>query len=85
MNTNALIGQLLVVSERADQNNTQLENERNYICETMEKIQSNFGNQPAGGQMVTNLYYVINNLSAADSALNALRSRIASYIAELRG
>ena len=73
-----------VIYERADKNAQNLERERNYILETMEKVQSNFGDQKAGQQLVITLYNVINTLAEADSALYRLRSRIAPYISQTR-
>ena len=84
MNIIELGERLRTVSERAGQNVERLQRESQYVTETMQKVQSNFGGQPAGQQLVTALYGVINSLGAADSALNALRSRIAIYNGEIR-
>ena len=84
MNIEELIGKLQAVNERASNNIGNLERERGYIMETMQKIQANFGNQNAGQQMVTQLYHAMNSLSFADSSLNALKSAISRYINQLR-
>ena len=42
-NFEELIGQLQVISERANTNIKSLERERNYVLETMEKVQNSFG------------------------------------------
>jgi hypothetical protein len=84
MNIIELGERLRAVSERAGKNADNLRRESQYVTETMQKVQSNFGNQSAGQQVVTALYNVINSLGAADSALNALNSRIAVYNSETR-
>ena len=84
MNIIELGERLRAVSERAGQNVGNLQRESQYVTETMQKVQSSFGDQLAGQQLVTALYSVINSLGAADSALNALRSRVAVYNSEIR-
>ena len=79
-----LTERLRTVSERAAKNTGNLQRESQYVTETMHKVQSNFGDQPAGQQLVTALYGVVNSIAAADSALNALRSRIGIYSSETR-
>lgn len=84
MGVSELGERLYAVSERADKSIQNLERERNYILETMQRVQNNFGDQQAGQQLVLTLLCVINSLAAADSTMNALRSRIGSYISETR-
>lgn len=84
MNIIELGEQLRAVGERINGNIQNLERERNYVLETMQKVQSSFGDQPAGQQIVTQLYSVINSLAAADSSLNALHARIDPYINQTR-
>ena len=84
MNIIELGERLRAVSERTGKNAENLRRESQYVTETMQKVQSNFGNQSAGQQMVTALYNVINSLGAADSTLNALHSRIEVYNSETR-
>lgn len=83
-NIEELIGQLQVISERANSNIKSLERERNYVLETMEKVQKSFGDQRPGQQMVTELYHAINSMAFTDSSLNALRTAIDRYINQLK-
>ena len=76
--------QLNALSERAKESMDRLERERGYVIETMQKTQSSFGDQSAGQKLVAALYRVNNALTAADSALYAIRSRIGSYIQQTR-
>jgi len=68
------------VSMRADKNARNLARERQYLTETMEKVQKNFGGQREGQQLVVTLMSIINHLAAADSALNELRTEINLYV-----
>lgn len=83
-NLEELIGQLHVISERANSNITSLERERNDVLETMEKVQKNFSDQRPGQQMVAELYHAINSMAFADSSLSALRTAIDRYIHQLK-
>ena len=84
MNIQEFCEQLSALSERARESVEKLERERNYVLETMQKTQSSFGDQPPGQKLVTTLYHVNNALTAADSALYTLRSRIESYTQQIR-
>lgn len=84
MNIQEFCEQLNSLSERAKESMDKLERERNYVIETMQKTQASFGDQQPGQKLVTMLYHVNNALTAADSALYTLRSRVSSYIQETR-
>ncbi len=75
---------LNALGERAKEAMDRLERERGYVIETMQKTQSCFGDQTPGQKLVTTLYRANNALTAADSALYALRSRIGTYIQQTR-
>ena len=83
-NFEELIGQLQVISERANSNIKSLERERNYVLETMEKVQKSFGDQRPGQLLVTELYNALNSLDFAVSSLYALRTSIDRFIIQLK-
>ena len=84
MNIQEFGEQLNALGERAAVSMDRLERERAYIIETMEKTQGGFGDQQPGQKLVASLYNVNNALSAADSVLYALRSRVESYIQQTK-
>ena len=63
-----IVRQLTGIDSRSDGHISRMEN--------MDKIQSVFGNQPAGQELVKQLYGVINEVVMADSAMNELKSEI---------
>ena len=71
-----IVRQLTGIDSRSDGHISRMERERSYILENMDKIQSVFGNQPAGQELVKQLYGVINEVGMADSAMNELKSEI---------
>lgn len=84
MNIEELCGRIHAALGRIDSGIENLERERNYILSTMNKLQSNFGDQSAGQQAVTELYRAINSIAAADSSLNALRVELGRYTDEIK-
>lgn len=79
-----LDGHIRVLIERAQQSVSELERERGYILESMEKAQRMFSDQPYGQELITTLYEVINRLAAADSSLYSLQSRANQYLEQIR-
>ena len=47
-----IVRQLTGIDSRSDGHISRMERERSYILENMDKIQSVFGNQPAGQELV---------------------------------
>ena len=60
-----IVRQLTGIDSRSDGHISRMERERSYILENMDKIQSVFGNQPAGQELVKQLYGVINEVVMA--------------------
>ncbi len=83
MTLEGYIGQLQAALKKLEESTQRLERERGYLLETMNQIQSNFGDQAAGTQMVIELYRAINHAAMADSALYAASSALRSYISQI--
>ena len=80
MSIEQLCRDLLRVSEDISGYEKRMEREREETRMTMEKVQSTFGDQTAGQQIVAELYYCINDLAKADSSFYMIRSMINEYI-----
>ena len=63
---------------------SQLEQQRSWINEMMERAQGTFGDQAAGGSLVNALLYIQNDLAQADNSLYQTQSEIRNYIALLK-
>ena len=74
---------LTVVAERGRKCGEQINREEGYISETIQKTQSLFADQKPGQTLINELYRLINTLSSAESAANALHDRIAPYISQI--
>ena len=71
---------LELIADRGHKSGEQLKREQGYISETIQKTQSLFADQKPGQTLINELYRLINTLSSAESAANALHDRIAPYI-----
>lgn len=60
-----------------------IQREQGELSNTMNKVQSAFGNQHAGQSIVSTLYKSLQNLIVADGSLNCVKQEINSYIQEL--
>ena len=83
-NVEQIVNELLVVDSDISTYSIRLERERGEITNTMNKIQSSFGDQPAGQNIVTILYKSVQNIVNADSALYISRQEIKKYVQNLQ-
>ena len=83
-NVEQIVNELLVVDSDISACSVSLERERGEISNTMNKIQSSFGNQPAGQNVVTILYKSLQSLVNADSALYISRQEIKKYVQNIQ-
>ena len=75
---------LVLVADRGHKCGEQLSREQGYISETIQKTQSLFADQTPGQALINELYRLINTLSSAESAANAVHDRIAPYVAQVK-
>ena len=68
-----VITELSVIDKRIEQHTEHIAREQQYLNETIEKLRSNFGNDPAMLSAITYLFQATNRLAAADSSLYLVR------------
>lgn len=68
-----VITELSVIDKRIEQHTEHIAREQQYLNETIEKLRSNFGNDPAMLSAITYLFQANNRLAAADSSLYLVR------------
>lgn len=74
---------LVLIADRGRKCGEQLKREQGYISETIQKTHSLFADQKPGQALMNELYQLINNLSSAESAANAIHDRIAPYMSQV--
>ena len=68
-----VITELSVIDKRIEQHTEHIAREQQYLNETIEKLRSNFGNDPTMFSAITYLFQANNRLAAADSSLYLVR------------
>lgn len=83
-NIDQIVNELLVVDSDISTCSVSLERERGEITNTINKVQSTFGDQHAGQYVVTTLYKTLQSIVNADSALYITRQEIKKYVQNLQ-